>query len=642
MNHYRILGAIAASSVFAGCASSPAEVSQTQPDRLKEDQIHESDPRRIARRPSEAKLRSQREAAEDGSGCTFRAGALPEETVGREMPLGHDNPIKKVVILMQENRSFDHYFGKLNKYRKAKGMLNAQNVADVPRAEHAWNPKQVQDPKKGRIPLPPGHPDRVDWQEAIDLCASDTPHDWWAAHLQVNSGMMDGFYQSAHNYFEKNEPNVDGLMCSDGATPVLDGSRAMWYHTEKDIPFYYDLATQFAIADHYHSSVSGPTYVNRDFLYGATSFGLTYNTLPDLPGNAMGIDHRKNPVAIMDLLSRAGVDWRIYVDGRHIVSQYAPRVASFLGRDPLQLAARGLADPAAGRVRYFRPGGAAEPASVKGFFAQAVNFFSRLRSDFADVMSDSSFFENARDGKLPAVSFIDADIQEDAGGNDEHAPSDIQRGQQFTAEVVRALMASPDWKHTALFITYDEHGGFYDHVVPPPACIPDDVSRAPIYEEEKGKMTDRGRADSAMTGGFDRYGVRVPLIVVSPYAKRNYVGHDVYDHTSIVRFVESLFNLPALTNRDANANPLIDMFDFSVNPEGNPELFANVPEKSFELPPVDRAKLDFCLKTFAPVPMTLKHLAEQQIPTRLAENPYEHESAVDLTGCVPPTCHEAH
>ncbi|HXM54164.1 MAG TPA: alkaline phosphatase family protein, partial [Candidatus Dormibacteraeota bacterium] len=132
--------------------------------------------------------------------------------------------------------------------------------------------------------------------------------------------------------------------------------------------------------------------------------------------------------------------------------------------------------------------------------------------------------------------------------SDEHPPANIQVGQQFVSGVVNALFKSPDWPSSALFLTWDEHGGFFDHVAPPPAVAPDDV--APML----------GPGDTV--AGFDRYGVRVPAVVVSPFARPHFVSHDVFDHTSILRFVEARFGLPALTRRDAAADPMSDLFDF--------------------------------------------------------------------------------
>jgi phospholipase C len=139
-------------------------------------------------------------------------------------------------------------------------------------------------------------------------------------------------------------------------------------------------------------------------------------------------------------------------------------------------------------------------------------------------------------------------------------------------------MAGPQWAHAAIFITHDEHGGFYDHVVPPPACAPDSIP--PILST--GDTTD---------AGFDMEGVRVVLLAISPYSKPGYVGHHTYDHTSITRFIEARFNLPALTARDANAEPPTDLFDFQ-----SPPAFLTPP--ALMTPQVDPAMLDYCATTF--------------------------------------------
>ena len=114
--------------------------------------------------------------------------------------------------------------------------------------------------------------------------------------------------------------------------------------------------------------------------------------------------------------------------------------------------------------------------------------------------------------------------------------------------MIATLFASPQWPRSALFLTYDEHGGFFDHVPPPPACKPDDI--APILES------------GDEPGEFDRYGIRVPMALVSPFARRHFVSHTAYDHTSVLRFIETRFDLPALTARDANADPMLELFDF--------------------------------------------------------------------------------
>jgi phospholipase C len=153
----------------------------------------------------------------------------------------------------------------------------------------------------------------------------------------------------------------------------------------------------------------------------------------------------------------------------------------------------------------------------------------------------------------------------------------MEVGQNWLAGTLSTLMASPQWAHTAMFLNYDEHGGLYDHVPPPKACPPD--SLAP--------------SDAGAPGGFDEYGVRVPFVAFSPYAKKNYVSHQVYDHTSVVRFIEARFRIPALTNRDANALAPWDMFDFDAPPNPPPV----VPQV-----PVSQTILQACGTLFASVP----------------------------------------
>ncbi|MCU1489380.1 MAG: Acid phosphatase, partial [Acidimicrobiaceae bacterium] len=281
-----------------------------------------------------------------------------------------------------------------------------------------------------------------------------------------------------------------------------NGNRSMGYYDETDIPFYYGLARAFASSDHHFCSVLGPTYPNRMFYFAGTSYGLAYNNFAptQLPDGS-------TPKNIFTELSAAGISWKMYAEDLP---------SSFLVNVSL----------------------ATNPDNYPGV---------------------TQFFADAKAGTLPQVSFVEGS---DSGSGtitvdgeqitavDEHPAQNLQLGQNFVAHIVNALIASPDWPNSAMFLTYDEHGGEYDHVAPPAACKPDSL---PL------KL---GGGDK-IPGEFDRYGFRTPLFVVSPYAKRGYVSHEVVDHTSITRFVETRFNLPALTARDANAWPLLDMFDFS-------------------------------------------------------------------------------
>ncbi len=174
---------------------------------------------------------------------------------------------------------------------------------------------------------------------------------------------------------------------------------------------------------------------------------------------------------------------------------------------------------------------------------------------FAETNSTpmAQFFTDAQAGTLPSFSLLDPNYDTQSQEN----PQNIVVGEAFMAQVVQALGSSPLWRSTLLILTYDEHGGYYDHVPPPAALAPDPIP--PMVQP--GEST---------YDGFHRYGFRVPAVLVGLYIKRNYVSHVVYDHTSILAFLERKWNLPALTHRDANGNDLTDFLDLGALAAGQP------------------------------------------------------------------------
>jgi phospholipase C len=265
------------------------------------------------------------------------------------------------------------------------------------------------------------------------------------------------------------------------------GPAAMWFWDESDLPFTYSLASHFPLGQRYFCSVLAQTYPNRRFLFAGTASGTTSTTVAGLlPTAANG--------TIFDRLDAHGIDWRVY---------YQDLPSPFI-------------------LPNFRNNAAQ---------AARIAMFDRFLADTAA-------------GKLPQFTMLDPNYSTTSEEN----PQDIQVGEQYVAQAVTALIQAPTWKSTALFITYDEHGGYYDHVPPPPAIKPDSIP--PLL------------SPGDLPGGYDRYGFRVPLIVVSPWARRHYVSSRIQDHTSITAFIESKWNLPAMTFRDANADPMLDYFDF--------------------------------------------------------------------------------
>jgi phospholipase C len=171
-----------------------------------------------------------------------------------------------------------------------------------------------------------------------------------------------------------------------------------------------------------------------------------------------------------------------------------------------------------------------------------------LAHNLSKTAKTDQFFADAAAGKLPAFTLLEPDFDKQS----EEDPQDISVGESFSAKVVNAVMASPTWDRTVLIWIYDEHGGYYDHVAPPAAVPPDTVAA-------RLKPGDH-------PFGFDRYGFRVPAVIISPYAKKNYVSHVVHDHTSVLSLVEHKWNLPALTNRDGAADNLLDSLDLHGAP----------------------------------------------------------------------------
>lgn len=432
-------------------------------------------------------------AAANRAACKFKRGDMPAATLGPSFPLDGKNPIKHVVVLMQENRSFDTYLGHLYKYE-------GKTIKDINSApDNTTNPDSMGKP----------HP----YRHAPQLCFADTDHSWRGSHLDWDNGKNDGFYQVNN-----------GTLIDDAGQNLLDGDRALWWYDERDIPFYYSLYSTFAISDAYFCALLGPTYPNRDYLYAGTSLGVTGSDFPDVSS------YSKVPsnLVIFDELAQRGTSFTIFVTS-------TPGVQTVLGLGGVALRYPGLV----------------------------------VEKPIAD------FYTMAKAGTLPQVSFVDPDLAgEGPHGDDEHPPAQIEVGQQSTWKVVDAVLESPQWADTALFLTYDEGGGEYNHVSPPAACAPDDIK--PIL---KG-------SDVGTPGEFNQLGFRVPVVVVSPYAKKGFVSHTTYSHTSITRFIEAIYKVPALTARDANANPFSDMFDWTSPPFMKPP--------SFPEPAVNKAAVAFC------------------------------------------------
>lgn len=362
--------------------------------------------------------------------------------------------IETVVVLMMENRSFDHYLGalRLDPSYAARAELDGLR-GDEMNMSSAGMPVRVFS-TKNRTP-------------------KDPPHGWDACHAQWNGGKNDGFVQ-AHAGAGSEAPEVMG------------------YHDRAAIPYYHALADRYTVCDRWFCSVMGPTWPNRYYLHAATSFGKKDNS-SILDGSVL---------TLWDRLRDKGIAGKNYAAG--IVAFYA---GGFLGK-----------------------------------LLAGVNPTARL----------DDFFADAKAGTLPPFCMIDPDFQK----NDDHPSHDINLGQALIASVVAALAASPQWSKSLLVITYDEHGGFFDHVSPP------------AVEDERPE--------------FKQLGFRVPTLVIGPTVRRGHVSHTLFEHSTLAATLRTRFGITSLNRRMELAADLSSCIDPMLvkNPQppptGLPKLTINL------------------------------------------------------------------
>jgi phospholipase C len=384
--------------------------------------------------------------ASERAACMFTTGAKVDDTLGLSAAARAAIPIENVIVMMKENRAFDHVLGQLH--------------ATVPAVEAI--PAGFTNPGTDGGTVAPFH-------QPSSCISHDPDHQWAAMHTQVNDGGMNGFVESA------------------AASTATDGLFAMSYYDATDLPFYYWLASTYPLNDRHFASARSGTYPNRNFLLLGTADGVQ--------STGAGYPLATTPT-IFDSLSTAGVTWGVYSDG------------SLLS---------GSLDWDTGHANT-------------GSFA-----------DFLSLVDA---------GTLPQVAFVDGidDV------TDDHPTANMQEGEAWSRTLYEHVTASKLWPHTAMIWTYDEGGGFFDHVPPPNQWCVARPSDPPVG------------GDGLLDSEFHELGVRVPLVVISPYARQGYTSHVVQEHTAVTRFIETVFDLPALTNRDANSDALLDLFDFQCPP----------------------------------------------------------------------------
>jgi phospholipase C len=474
-----------------------------------------------------------------------RAAAIPaDRRTGTIADIDH------VVVLMQENRSFDHYFGSL---RGVRGFGDP-NPVTLPDGDAVWQ-------QNGVLPFRPGADD-LGLQFIQDLA-----HGWNDGHDAFHGGRYDRWVQAK--------------------TPTT-----MAYLTREDIPFHYALADAFTVCDAYHCSLIGPTDPNRYYMWTGYVGNDGTGGGPVVTNDELGYGWTTYP----ERLEAAGVSWKIYQDagdGLDAAGSWGwtqdPYIGNYGDNSLLYFDAYRNAAPGSPLYEKARTG------------TSGGDFFAPLR---ADVLG----------GKLPQVSWIVA-----PEAYTEHPNWPVNYGAWYIAQVLDALTADPKvWARTALLVTYDENDGFFDHVVP-------------AYPTAGSSTVDTTGEFFAASGGHVAgpygLGVRVPMIVVSPWSTGGFVCSEVFDHTSIIRFIERRFGVPEPNIspwRRAVCGDLTTAFDFRRTRPAVPGL----PDTSGYAPP-DRLRHP----DYVPVPPTDPKLPVQEPGVRPARAlPYDLAADARVAG----------
>ncbi|KVT73417.1 phospholipase C, phosphocholine-specific [Burkholderia ubonensis] len=451
------------------------------------------------------------------AGAAAALGAFPE-SIRRALAIpaargtGTIRDVEHIVVFMQENRSFDHYFGHL---RGVRGY-NDRFPIPLPNGKPVWYQPSKADPGKPVLPF------RLDTKTTSAQCLGALDHSWAKTHAAIDGGRYDQW-------------------------PANKTDMTMGYHVREDIPFHYALADAFTVCDQYFCSLPGPTHPNRAYLMTGT-IDPTGKFGGPLLDNADYVDGNLPPAyqlltwqTFPERLEARGISWQIYQQGL----TWADPVNGNYGTNILQNFANFIH---------------AQPGSSLYQRAQTVRTLDDLKSD---VIND----------RLPQVSWLLPPAV-----FSEHPKYTPAYGANYTSLILDALTANPDvWSKTVLFIMYDENDGFFDHIVPPqPPTSAAQGASTVTTDGELHTVVNPGRGGSYTADGLP-YGLgpRVPMTVVSPWTKGGFVCSQVFDHTSVIRFIGERFGVdePNITPwRRTVCGDLRAAFDFRTQDATFPPL----------------------------------------------------------------------
>jgi phospholipase C len=436
------------------------------------------------------------------AGCR---GAVADRTP----PAGDRAPIDHIIVLYMENRSFDHLFGT---YPGADGIANyrgrQENGSGVPYAA---------------LPAPLGRDGKPDPRFPADLPNAPFPMLKYVGPFDMTNNPVHRFYHMQRQY----QAGADGAPMSRWVAEGTSGGASMGYYDRSASPVQWRLADEFVLLDRYFQSVHGGSFANHFFLITAAV--------------------ARDPDASAEHRAQLSADGRVIKDGDitpdgYVVNNmdppYPPQRVRNVTRTPQTLPTIGDRLDAAGvSWRWYATGWGSGADAVKNGLIPHHNPFQYMKRIMetpegrARVADAADFTTALASGTLPSVSFVKPHSLKNAHPN----TSTVGAGDRWIGEMMRAIMQSPLWPRVAVVITYDEGGGYFDHVRPPT---------------------------------LDRFGLgtRVPTLVVSPFARRGVIGHGQYDHASILKLIEWRYGLAPLTERDAAASAFLEAFDFSQAP----------------------------------------------------------------------------
>jgi len=413
------------------------------------------------------------------------------------------NKVQHVVVIYMENHSFDNLWGQ---FKGADGLTSA-NKENVIQVDAEGKPYNTLPPVPRSSAFPTNLPNtyfNIDQYVVADQATPDVTHAFYQEQMQINGGKMDKF--ALYNY-------TKGLT--------------MGYYTTAKLPLY-ELATKYTLCDHFFHSAFGGSFLNHMWLIAAAS--------PVFPGAPASI------VAKLDSAGKLVTDGAVTPDGFVVNTSFSVNTphpasansAALVPNQTIPTIGDRLSDKGVSWAWY--SGGwdsavAGHADATFQFHHQPFIYFS----NYADgkpakaqhLKDEKEFIAAAKAGTLPAVSFV-----KPLGINNEHPGySDVAHGENHTVELVNDILSGPNGKDVVIVITYDENGGFWDHVAPP------------VIDKKWGP------------------GTRVPAIIISPFAKRGYVDHTQYETVSILTMIEKRWDLKPLTSRDRDANPLQNAFD---------------------------------------------------------------------------------